>query len=248
MPDAEATARITTDLNRLNEELPGSGDSTPPRQTPHSGSAVKPGKQGTRRRGRRRPRPCGPGRSARRSRGSHRPSRESGRDACRNPSGRDYEFAARQASDGPAPATPGSVRRTRPERIAGRNRPALLCGTRATGRSAGISLSPSRTLLTTRSQMGDHRRSPAATLDLVSRRGSPDTPTPEPLSGTLQEMIVRLVANSQNRLFWRVGTGRASGVLRSLCEMEPGTRTGQRCRLGTPCWAWAFVLPRTGWP
>jgi len=50
MPDAEATARITTHLHRLSEELRESGKSMPPRQTPHTGSAVKSGMRGTRRR------------------------------------------------------------------------------------------------------------------------------------------------------------------------------------------------------
>jgi hypothetical protein len=39
---------------------------------------------------------------------------------------------------------------------------------------------------------------------------------------TQPTMIVRLVANMQNRLFWRVGTGRASECCVPPAGMEPG--------------------------
>jgi len=43
-------------------------------------------------------------------------------------------------------------------------------------------------------------------FELVRNRGAR---TPEPPFGTPLTMIVRLVAGIQNRLFWRVGSGRA---------------------------------------
>jgi len=55
------------------------------------------------------------------------------------------------------------------------SRPALLCGTMATGRSAGICVRSSRTLLTTRCRMAtvDARLQQEGNLDLVSRGGNP---------------------------------------------------------------------------
>jgi hypothetical protein len=55
------------------------------------------------------------------------------------------------------------------------SRPALLSGTMATGRSAGICVRSSRTLLTTRCQMAtvDARLQQEGNLDLVSRGGNP---------------------------------------------------------------------------
>jgi hypothetical protein len=50
------------------------------------------------------------------------------------------EFAAGQASEGPAPATRAAYDVPGPGRIAGMSKPAQLCGIRATGRSAGICL------------------------------------------------------------------------------------------------------------
>jgi hypothetical protein len=55
------------------------------------------------------------------------------------------------------------------------SRPALLCGTMATGWSAGICVRSSRRLLTTRCRMAtvDARLQQEANLDLVSRGGNP---------------------------------------------------------------------------
>ena len=49
------------------------------------------------------------------------------------------------------------------------NRPSLLCGTRATGRSADICLSSWHTPLTTRSHMGHRRRSPSAVMIFAAK-------------------------------------------------------------------------------
>jgi hypothetical protein len=49
-------------------------------------------------------------------------------------------------------------------------------------------------------------------------------------------MTVRLVADVQNRLFWRVGTGRASGCWVPSAGMEPGVpRWTAMCRLSGAC-------------
>jgi hypothetical protein len=69
-----------------------------------------------------------------------------------------------------------------PERITGMNRPTLLCGTRATGRSADIRLSSRHTQLTTRSQWAtvDAHLQQEGNLDLVSRCPGPIRQRPEP--------------------------------------------------------------------
>jgi hypothetical protein len=52
---------------------------------------------------------------------------------------------------------------------------------------------------------------------------------PDPPFGTLPTMIVRLVAEIQNRLFWRVGTGRASECCVPSAGWSQASRDGQRC-------------------
>jgi hypothetical protein len=62
-------------------------------------------------------------------------------------------------------------------------------------------------------------------------------------AGTPPTMIVRLVADIQNRLFWGVGTGRASECCVSLCGIEPGIpRWAAMCRLSSACRALSLCV------
>jgi len=61
-------------------------------------------------------------------------------------------------------------------------------------------------------------------------------------------MIVRLVADIQNRLFWRVGTGRASEFCIPSAGWSQASRDGQRyAGWAAPAGFWAPALLRTGW-
>ena len=73
---------------------------------------------------------------------------------------------------------PGSVRRARPEPITRMNRANIAVRLQAAGRSASICLSSSHRPLTTRSQMGYRRRSPAAGSEPGSRVPPPKPDTP----------------------------------------------------------------------
>lgn len=94
-----------------------------------------------------------------------------------------YEFAARQALMAQRPQPPRAAYDVGgPGRITGMNRPTLLCGTRATGRSADICLSSGHAPLTTRAKwatVAAHLQQ-EGNLDLVSRRPSPIRQRPEP--------------------------------------------------------------------
>ena len=73
---------------------------------------------------------------------------------------------------------PGSVRRARPEPITRMNRANIAVRLQAAGRSASICMSSSHRPLTTRSQMGYRRRSPAAGSEPGSRVPPPKPDTP----------------------------------------------------------------------
>jgi len=61
-------------------------------------------------------------------------------------------------------------------------------------------------------------------------------------------MTVRLVADIQNRLFWRVCTGRASECCIPSAGSSQASRDGQRCAgWAAPAGLWASALLRTGW-
>ena len=126
----------------------------------------------------------------------------------------------------------GSVRRTRPERIAGMNRPALLRGTRAAGRSADICLSSSHTLLTTRSQMGDRRRSPAP-----GREPGPRIPLRKPI----RQRPNRREARPLCRRGLRAGRCRTGGS-------GAARRADRTCRARTARQASTRLLARPGSP
>jgi len=53
-----------------------------------------------------------------------------------------------------------------------------------------------------------------------------------PPFGTPPTMTVRLVGHIQNRLFWRVGTGRVSECWVPSARWSRASRDGQRCAPG----------------